>query len=56
MYYFLLRHKTWEFNETTTEILFSSAETGELLLLLCLEEEIFEKFKCSVSLFSVIRR
>ncbi len=53
MHHFLLGHKTWGFNETTTEILFSAAKTGELLLLLCPKEEIFEKFKCcSLLLFS----
>ena len=54
MYNFLLGHKTQGFNETTAEILFSVAKTGELLLLLCPKQEIFEKFKCcSLLLFSL---
>lgn len=48
MYHFLLGHKTWGFNETTIQIVLSDAETGELLLPLCLKEEISEKFKCSL--------
>lgn len=55
MYRFLLGHKTWGFNETTTEILFSSAKAGELLLLLCPKEEMSERFKCcSLLLFSLL--
>lgn len=54
MYHFLLGHKTRGFSETTTEILFSAAKTGELFLLLCPKEEMFEKFKCcSLFLFSL---
>lgn len=56
MYNFLMgwKKKTREFGETTTEILFSVAKTSELLLLLCPEEEIFEKFRCcALVLFSL---
>lgn len=46
MHQFLVGHRTRGFSETTTEILFSPAKTGELLLLLCPKEEQFEIFKC----------
>lgn len=55
MHNFLLGHKTWGFNETTTEILFSAAKTGELLLLLCPKEEKFENSNALLSCCSLCR-